>query len=485
MTTAAKAFGKSGKGEWMHGLKRRALSLGAVKAFDHALQFLLPVVLVRCLDAATFGEYRLLWLVIGTLMAVATLNMAGTLYFFVPRSEPARKRLFVHQTLFYLAAAGIVCGLVVSPWNPWLPPAMAPLESHGALVPLFVALWVVAILLDYLPTIDERIRWQAWATLSVAVLRALLVGAGAWFTGEMSVILWLLVATVAVKLLMLLSYIRLHHGLGRPWFERAAFAEQIGHAAPIGLSNAAYALRAQGDQWVVASLFALTSFAAFSIAALVAQVVHVFRHSVLEAILPSMSRLQAAGDVHGMMEMNSRANVIVGTLLFPLLAFAFAFAGEIVSVVYTAAYVEAVPAMRVYVLGMLAMVVEIGSIVLLLRQGAFALKVSLVMLALSVAVSLAAAQHVGLAGAAAGSVLAIYLDRILMLRRISRLTGLSLRRMQDWRSLVRALVCAALSGAAAWIFIGKAMPASGAFARAAVGGAVLLLAYAVLNLRRK
>ena len=357
MTAAAKALGK---GMWMHGLKRRALSLGAVKAFDHGLQFLLPVVLVRCLDAATFGEYRLLWLVIGTLMAIATLNMAGTLYFFVPRSEPARKRLFVHQTLFYLAAAGVVCGLVVSPWNPWLPPAMAPLESHGALVPLFVALWVVAILLDYLPTIDERIRWQAWATLSVAVLRALLVGAGAWFTGEMSVILWLLIATVAVKLLMLLTYIRLHHGLGRPWFERAAFAEQISHAAPIGLSNAAYTLRGQADQWVVASLFALTSFAAFSIAALVAQVVHVFRHSVLEAILPSMSRLQAAGDVHGMMEMNSRANVIVGTLLFPLLAFAFVFAGEIVTVVYTAAYVEAVPAMRIYVLGMLAMVVEIG-----------------------------------------------------------------------------------------------------------------------------
>ena len=82
-TAAAKAIGVR-----MHGLKRRALSLGAVKAFDHALQFLLPVVLVRCLDAATFGEYRLLWLAVGTVMAFATLNMAGTLYFFVPRSEP-------------------------------------------------------------------------------------------------------------------------------------------------------------------------------------------------------------------------------------------------------------------------------------------------------------------------------------------------------------------------------------------------------------
>jgi len=68
-------------------LKRRALSIGAARAFDHAMQFLLPVVLVRCLDAATFGEYRLLWLAVGTVMAFATLNMPGSLYFFVPRSE--------------------------------------------------------------------------------------------------------------------------------------------------------------------------------------------------------------------------------------------------------------------------------------------------------------------------------------------------------------------------------------------------------------
>src|SRR5688572_32082484 len=103
MNTAAKTIS-------LHGLKRRALSLGAVKAFDHALQFLLPVVLVRCLDTATFGEYRLLWLAVGTIMTFATLNMCGALYYFVPRSESHRKRLYVHQTILYLAFAGLVCG---------------------------------------------------------------------------------------------------------------------------------------------------------------------------------------------------------------------------------------------------------------------------------------------------------------------------------------------------------------------------------------
>lgn len=466
------------------GLKRRALSLGAVKAFDHAMQFLLPIVLVRCLDTTTFGEYRLLWLAVGTLMCVATLNMCGTLYYFVPRSPPLGRRLYIHQTMLYLAAAGAICALAVSPLNPLLPQSIAPLEKYGWLVPAFVALWVGAILLDYLPAIDERISSQAYATVGVSALRTLLVGAAAWFSGDLRVVLWVLLAVVLVKALLLLAYVARRHGLGRPWFERAAFSEQFLHSAPLGLCNAFYALRGQADQWVAASLFALSSFAAFSIAAIIAQVVHVFRVSVLEAVLPSMSRLQAAGDTQGLMEMNRRGNLLVGTLLYPLLAFAFAFAEELVTIFYTAAYVEAAPVIRLYVLGMAAMVVEMGSLVMLLRQGTYALAVTALALAFSVAVSWSAAQHFGLVGAAAGSVLAVFLDRALMLRRVSQQTGIALRRLQDWSSLGKALALAAVSAALAWVLVERWLPDRGPLARLALGATVLGLAYAAPFARR-
>ena len=187
------------------GLARRAFSLGAVKAFDHALQFLLPVVLVRCLDVHTFGEYRLLWLAVGTVMALATLGMPGALYFFLPRSDAPTRRLYIHQTLAFLAATGLVAAFIVSPLNPWLPATLHPLAKYGALVPAFVALWVVSVLLDFLPTIEERIPLQAYATISVALARAVLVAGGAWFTHDMSVILWLLLATVLLKLSLLFA----------------------------------------------------------------------------------------------------------------------------------------------------------------------------------------------------------------------------------------------------------------------------------------
>ena len=52
------------------------------------------------------------------------------------------------------------------------------------------------------PTIDERIGWQALATGSVAILRVALVALGAWASGEMHVILYLLLALVQSKIFL-------------------------------------------------------------------------------------------------------------------------------------------------------------------------------------------------------------------------------------------------------------------------------------------
>jgi len=465
-----------------HGLKRRALSLGAMKAFDNAMQFLLPVVLVRALDSVTFGEYRLLWLAIATVMGLATLNIYGSLYYFVPRSDPEHKRLYIHQALAFLLAAGIVCGIVLSAWNPWLPAPMVALEKYGLVVPAFVVLWVTTILIDHLPTIEERIGWQAAVTLGLSALRVLLIAAAAWFTGDLLVILWLLLAVVVVKLALLIFYVRRFHGFGRPWFRRATAIDQFKQSAPYGASSALFTLRGQADQWVAASLFALSSFAAFSIAALVGQVVQLIRQSVLEAFLPSMSRLEAAGDHRGMMEMNGRANVMVSTMLYPLLAFAFAFADDILTVVYTAQYAEGAAAMRLYICGMAGMVVEMGSVVLLLREGPFAVRVSAGVLAVSVAASWAGAHAFGLAGAALGSVLGIYLDRAFMLRRVSQRTGIRFAELQHWRALGWTFMSAASAAALAWICVHYGFSRTHLF-NLMVGAAILASTYLLMNFR--
>jgi O-antigen/teichoic acid export membrane protein len=177
-----------------------------------------------------------------------------------------------------------------------------------------------------------------------------------------------------------------------------------------------------------------------------------------------------------MLALSSRASIMVATLAYPLLAFAFVFGKEIVALIYTSAYVDAVPVMRVYILGLVALVIEPASIMLLLRQGAFSMRIGVLALLVSVAVSFAAARVFGLPGAAAGSVTAIYFDHLATLWRISQRTAVPLRRVQDWRSLTLLLLCAALAGFIAWGAVG-ALEVPSAAARAVLGGVLLGVVY--------
>lgn len=461
-------------------LGRRALTLGAANVVDFGLQFLLPVVLVRYLDAEAFGEYRLLWLVAGTVLAVATMAMPHSLYYFLPRSDAAAKRLHINQTLVFLGAAGLLSAWAVSAWNPWLPANLRQLARHEVVVPAFILLWVVSSLLDLLPAAEERVKWQAKATVSLAVVRAVSLSAVAVLTRELGPVLVTLLAFVAFKLALALAYVARFHGLRGPLLRWRALAGQLRYAAPLGAAGTLFGLRTQADQWVVAALFPLGMFASFSIAAVLGALMHLCRQSVNYAFLPTMSRRQATGDVTGMFALNSRGNIMVGVLAFPLFAFVFVFAEELVTLVYTATYLDAAAVMRVYIVGIVVLAVELSTITMLLRQAVFVMAVNAAALVLAVAINWYAALQIGLTGAAMGSVIVIYLDRIVTLWRISSLTGVPVRQLQNWKTIAMLLLFAAVAAVLAWGMVVRFFPASGLLTRLLVGGATLTSAYVAI-----
>jgi O-antigen/teichoic acid export membrane protein len=457
-------------------LERRALSLGTANAVDYALQFLLPMVLTRTLDPHSFGEYRLLWLAVSTLMLVAPMCMAPSLYSVLPRSDRPTQRLYINQTLVFLLGAGLVSAWALSLWNPFLPGKFEAInEGHGVVVPAFVLLWVFASVLDMLPTAEERVGWQAKVIVGLSATRAVALSGAAILTRELAPVLWVLLAFTALKAAILIHYVARYHGIGGPIARRDTFTAQVRQAAPFALSGALHGIRVQGDQWIAAALFTVTQFASFSVATVLAPLVQIFRQSVNHVCLPSMSRLQSTGDHAGMLALNSRANCMVALLVYPLLAFAFVFAEQVITLIYTRTYLDAVPVLRIYSIGLVAFVVELVSTLFVLRQGPFAAKANAIVLAIALPMSVYGATHYGLAGAALGSVAAIYAERLLSLQRIAKLTATPIRRLQDWETLARLLAASLLAaGLAGLVPRWSEWPT---FPTLVAGGAIMAAAY--------
>jgi O-antigen/teichoic acid export membrane protein len=160
-----------------------------------------------------------------------------------------------------------------------------------------------------------------------------------------------------------------------------------------------------------------------------------------------------------------------------MLAFAFVFAEEVVALVYTRTYIEAAMVMRVYIVGLFAFVVELVSLLFVLGQGGFAARVNGMVLAIALPLSYWGGMELGLAGAAMGSVTALYVERLLSLQRIAKLTDTPLSRLQDWSTL--AGLAAAAIGAATVAGLLVRWSEWTTFMALLAGGAIMAAAYPV------
>lgn len=460
------------------GMKRGALTLTAANMLDFGLQFMLPIALVRLLPAADFADYRLAWLAIGTAMAIAPFALPRSLFYFLPRSSESQRASYVHQTLLALLIGGLCAGLLLGPWNALLPDSLRAMSGAAWFMPAFLGLWVAASLAEFLPNARGEVGKQARTIFVLALLRVAMVALAAW-SGRAEIVFGALVAYAAIKLCVVLHHVWRHYGLTMFPLDRAALRTQAAYVLPFGLASALFLLRGQADQWVAAALFPATVFAAFSIGAVIMPVVALVRNSVSNAIAPRLSALESGQDQAGMLRLNQRANLAAAFVLMPTLALSAVLAEHIVTVIYTAQYLAAADVMRINCLALLGVAVEVSTLTVVLNQGRFLLRVDAVLLPASLAAGVIGATVWGVPGAALGNVLTLAAGNAFSFWRVARVTGVPVRRLQQWGMLARIL--AATLGAAGLALLLDRADLLGAAPRAMLGEALLIgAAFAIL-----
>lgn len=420
------------------GLGRRSAWLGLSQMVEMGLQVVLPMILVRHLDIASFGDYRLVWLIAAGAATIAPMGMPDTLALFLPRADGHGRRAHVALTTYYMLAVGLLAGLLVVAGALTLG-ASAPFRHLAWIAGAFTALWVAGGLIDYLPVADERGDWQARAVIGLAALRTALAAGAALYYGQVEYVFYALAIVAAVRLALLLRYARVHHQLGATAPAGTHWRLQVAKAWPLGVSSLMISVRRQADQWIAAFLFGTAQFAVFSLGAVFGSMVLMMRRAVSSTFLPSMSKMEAAGRWDAVIDTNNRANLIVAFFSMPVLAFIWCFGEPIYTLIYTQQYVGAVPVMRMLTLSWLLQIVELNSLVMLAGQMNYSARISGPLLAVSLLVSFVGAYAFGLVGAAAGGVAMAFIERGLIVRQLSRALALPVRQLQAWRTLLAML----------------------------------------------
>lgn len=457
---------------------RGAFTLGTASAIDYALQFLLPIVLVRSLDPDEFGQYRVLWLVTNTVMAIAPLYMPQSLFYFLPRAGE-RAAPYVANVIWFLVCMGLLGALFVSPWYSMRPGLLAGLPGADDLVPVFVMLWVAGSLIEWLANTEGRVGAQARVIIALSIIRVVVVGAVAWLTGDMFAVVLALAVFALLRCFLILADVLRRYGMAAVSPNLGLLRQQLAYAAPFGMAGMLYNLRQQSDQWIAATLFSLHQFAAFSISLVVLPLAGLIRQALSNAILPAMNARHHQGDLHGAVAINRDANTLTGALLFPVLAFLFVFAEDVIRLVYTERYIDGAQPMRVYLIGLAGQALVVNNLLITLAQGRFQMRLNGFFLPVAVLLSLGGAYTFGVMGAAVGSAAAQWGSHMLSIRHVCRISQSSVSQLIDWAALAHFACAATIAGLLAHWSVEALVNASQLLSQLALGAMVFALAYAL------
>jgi O-antigen/teichoic acid export membrane protein len=429
----------------MASLARNTILLTLSGSVEFALQFAIPMIFVRNLDQDSFGEYRLLWLMAATALALVPAFMPQSLFFFLPRASEEHKRVYIGNALAWLALGGAVVAFATSSWNPVLPQNIGQLFAHShGMSSLFLGCWMVVSLMFVLPTTEGRVSWQAGNDVALSILRTVLLASAAIFTHSLVWVMAALVFEALARIGMLGAYLATRPGGARVNPRAGVMAQQARYALPFALGNGLFLLRSQSDQWIVASTLTPALFGMFSISAVFLPIAALIRQPVTNAMMPRLNKAFAEGQFDDIKRIFQKSSTAATLMLVPLGGALLCVASELVQVVYTGRYADAVPVMRIYLIGLMLQGCAAGHVLPALDRGRFAVLNNGCCLAISIACSYFGARHFGLPGAACGSVISFVISELWSLCVVARVLGAGPLELLPWR----ALLCAGVASGA-------------------------------------
>src|SRR5262249_23718874 len=158
---------------------RRAAWLTMAYGTAFGLSFLAPLILVRMLSQTEFGVYKQAFQILASTCSILNLQVASTIYYFMPRAPEMKLQVTINVLTFYGAAGALVAALFIL-----YPQCVLLVFKGGELVtymPMLggtILLWLVAANPDAIPlALGDGPTSSVFLGMSQLTKSALTVGA--------------------------------------------------------------------------------------------------------------------------------------------------------------------------------------------------------------------------------------------------------------------------------------------------------------------
>jgi O-antigen/teichoic acid export membrane protein len=420
----------------------RGAVLATARLLNQALALLSPLLLVRLLEITEYGRYRQFMVTAMFITSLAGFALSANLNYLIARS-PNRQSIDISNTCLLMLGVSVASALIVVLARQWIvPPEIA---GSWVLLAVYVFLFLnLEVLVAYWLAHGQSGPVMSY-TLAVTVWRLATMLAATFWLRDVEMIFVTLVCAEALKNLWIYVWLRRKGLLVFRW-DREAMREQVRLVMPLGTGSVLYKLNDFGKV-VVGNQMGPVPLALYSTAAYQVPLVNIVQGALADVIFPDMVKRSKKDPSQGLL-LWKRAQVLIFAVICPAWALLTYWAEPIVRVLFTDAYVGAVPYFQVFLLLMLRQCFQFSTPLRSVEDNASFAHANLWALGINAAFIIVLMPHYGLWGPTLGLVVGQSFSSVYLGARIMKRYRLPLSEVCQWGKLGLA-VLASLVGIAA------------------------------------
>jgi O-antigen/teichoic acid export membrane protein len=428
---------------------RPTLMLMSGRTVGFVAAFAIPMALARALNPLDFGTYRLLFLIYGTLLSLAQMGMAESLYYFVPR-RPEEAGRWAGNAVATLAGIGIGVGVLLDIAaaaigrrfnNPLLAAELPKLS-------VFLGLMLSSTVLEIVMVCRRQYRNAATVYGTSDVMRALLLAVPALLFRSVDALMTGAIVFAALR--AVIGAIYLHRELdGQLGVDGRLWRGQLAYALPFAAAVAVEVAQINLHQYAVALWFDPVTLGIYSVGCLQIPIVDLLANSAANVMMVSMSDHLAIG--RSTLALWHETVERLAFVFFPMVAILLLTARELILVMFTARYLGAVPIFMISIVFILLSSFPVDGVLRVYAETRTLLLLSLLRLTIIAAGIGWFVSTFHLPGAVLVTVAASVTAKIVGLGRVAHLMDVPVRRLLPWRGLAATGAAALTAVVPAWL----------------------------------
>ncbi len=440
------------------------------------------MILVRLISQEDFGAWRQFMVLSNIAMNVAVFGLPRSLMYFFSTASPVQQGAIARRTMWLTLAVAAVT-MVVFYFG--LPVAAERFDSPGLaeyafLFSTFLGLSFPTMIAFALFITANRRGLSAGVRVALGMIKLAVLMALVWWDASLkSFLIVMNVFAIAQFFVLLALYLKVAGPTVGPMWQN--FRAQWKYSTNVAVQTIAGQIGAETDKLLVSSAYNPARFGSYSVGARELPLVPMIPYSITDSISPDLSRLSVAGKFDEFRELWHRWIKRAAVLMYPIFALVLFQHKEIVTILYTADYIEgAIPMLIIGCLIPLRMT-SFYQVMLSLNGSRVIMYGSIAMLIIIASLSWIFLHTFGLWGPALAILIAEYTVNSAVLISISKRTGLTFAKVLPWGFLFRLLVIAVTSGALALPVLGLVSEFS-LFWRFMVYGLTMMILYGAIVL---